>query len=63
MKPKRCFHFTACSLEPRCELAHADIKHGQFQSERTGEHCHHFKPLSADINEYERIAARMGALK
>ena len=45
MMLKRCFHFTSCAYESRCELAHIDIRHGQFQPEHTGEHCHYFRPL------------------
>lgn len=52
MSPKRCFHFTNCPLESRCELAHVDIKHGQFQPEYTGDACHHFKPLAGDAKEW-----------
>ena len=46
---KRCFHLTHCEFESRCELAHVDVKYGQFEPRRVGEHCDHFKPLCADM--------------
>jgi len=52
MNPKRCFHFTSCSLESRCELAYVDIKNGQFQPEFTGDNCHNFTPLIGDAKEH-----------
>ena len=42
---KRCFTLIRCPLESKCELAHIDPKHGQFQPEYVGDACHCFKPL------------------
>ena len=57
---KRCFVFTKCEYEHKCEHAHVPPENGYFQSEHTGQFCHHFKPL---VMQPEEMFKYQGAIE
>ena len=60
---KRCFTFTKCDYESRCEHAHVPPNGDYLTPRHTGEHCDSFKPLIAPVDSdmVEKLARMAGA--